>query len=56
MAVRKKLSLVEAVAYCLDSDIDSCTGGLTTDEELEIVQKCQIIIIVLQMKGKFLIL
>ena len=36
MAVRKKLSLVEAVAYCLDSDIDSCTGGLTTDKELEI--------------------
>ena len=36
MAVRKKLSLVEAVAYCLDSDIDSCTDGLTTDEELEI--------------------
>ena len=26
----------EAVAYCLDSDIDSCTGGLTTNEELEI--------------------
>ena len=36
MATRKKLSLDEAVAYCLDSNIDSCTGGLTTDEELKI--------------------
>ena len=36
IATRKKLSLDEAVAYCLDSDIDSCTGSLTTDEELEI--------------------
>ena len=26
----------EAVAYCLDSDIDSCTGSLTINEELEI--------------------
>ena len=36
MATRKKLLLNEAGAYCLDSDIDSCTGGLTTDEELGI--------------------
>ena len=36
MATKKKLPLDEAVAYCLDSDIDSCTGNLTTDEELEI--------------------
>ena len=26
----------EVVPYCLDSDIDSCTGGLTINEELEI--------------------
>ena len=32
----KKLLLNEAGTYYLDSDIDSCTGGLTTDEELEI--------------------
>ena len=36
MATGKKLSLDEAVAYCLDSDEDFSTGGLTTDEELEI--------------------
>ena len=36
MATRKKLLLNEAGTYYLDSDIDSCTGGLTTDEELEI--------------------
>ena len=32
----KKLLLNEAGTYYLDGDIDSCTGGLTTDEELEI--------------------
>ena len=36
MATGKKLALDEAVGYCLDSDEDSSTGGLTTDEELEI--------------------
>ena len=36
MATRKKLLLDEAVAYCLDSDIDFYTGSLPTDEELEI--------------------
>ena len=36
MATGKKLALDEAVGYFLDSDEDSSTGGLTTDEELEI--------------------
>ena len=52
MATRKKLSLDEEVAYCLGGDIDSCGGGLTADEELEINSERRIIIIVLQINGK----
>ena len=36
MADRKSYTLAEAVDYCVNSDIDSCTGGLSSGEEEEL--------------------
>jgi len=33
---KAKLSLQQAVDFCLESDEDSSTGGLSTDEEEEL--------------------